>query len=367
MENLKNSYLDYNYTELAPLQEKEPCTTYLVKNASSGALAVRKQVSGAQFPIYQKMTILDHPNLAQVLDLYTVDGRFYVIEEYISGETLAQKLERAGYMEERQILGYMSQLCSVLTYLHSHKIIHRDITPGNIIISTDAVLKLIDFDISRTKKEDRNQDTTILGTAGFAAPEQFGFGQTDERTDIYAAGVLLNVLLTGTLPSQKLPQELFYRSIVERCTAIDPDARYQTVRALAAVLDRRILPGEVPFLSKEAVASIGWIRFFPGFRTRKPWKMVVGVFGYMLLAYAGYRTATAPLSSGNTRFDMWLYSIWFLYVPWAIVTDWGYYTKHFSVFSSMTRAKIAAAKAGLLFLSFSACIFFLMLQLLFFP
>ncbi|MCU0080252.1 hypothetical protein [Extibacter muris] len=65
MENLKNSYLDYNYTVLAPLQEKEPCTTYLVKNASSGALAVRKQVSGAQFPIYQKMTILDHPNLAR--------------------------------------------------------------------------------------------------------------------------------------------------------------------------------------------------------------------------------------------------------------------------------------------------------------
>lgn len=95
--------------------------------------------------------------------------------------------------------------------------------------------------------------------------------------------------------------------------------------------------------------------------------MAVGVFGYMIMLYIGYRTAAAPLSSGNTRFEMWLYSIWFLYVPWAIVTDWGYYTKHFSVFSSMTRAKITAAKAGLLFLSFSACIFFLMLQLLFFP
>lgn len=367
MENLKNSYLDYNYTVLAPLQDKNPCTTYLVKNASSGTLAVKKQVSGAQFPVYQKMTILGHPNLAQVLDLYTVEGNYYVIEEYVSGETLAQKLERAEYMQEQQILSYMAQLCSVLSYLHSQKIIHRDITPGNILISTDAVLKLIDFDISRTKKEDRNQDTTILGTAGFAAPEQFGFGQTDERTDIYAAGVLLNVLLTGALPAQKLPQELFYRRIVERCTAIDPDARYQTARALADVLDRRTPPSEVPFLAKDAVPDAGWIRFFPGFRTRKPWKMVVGAFGYMLLIYIGYRTATAPLSGSNTRFDMWLYSIWFLYVPWAIVTDWGYYTKYFPMFRNMSGAKLTAVKAGLLFLSFSACIFFLILQLLFFP
>lgn len=367
MENLKDSYLDYNYSVLAPLQDKEPCTTFLVRSSNSGTLAVRKQVSAAQFPVYQKMTILDHPNLARVLDLYTANGACYVIEEYISGETLAQKLERAEHIEEHQVLDYMEQLCSVLSYLHSHKIIHRDITPGNILISTDSVLKLIDFDISRTKKEDRNQDTTILGTAGYAAPEQFGFGQTDERTDIYAAGVLLNVLLTGALPSQGLPREVFYRNIVERCTAIDPAVRYPSAKILAGVLDRRHPPNDIPFLSRDAVPSSGWIRFFPGFRTKKSWKMTVAVFGYMILIYIGYRSATAPLSGGNTRFDIWLLSVWFMYVPWAILTDWGYYTKYFSFFRNLSDAKITAVKAGLLFLSFSAYVFFMLLRLLFFP
>lgn len=367
MENLKGSYLDYTYSVLAPLQDKEPCTTFLVKNSGSRALAVKKQVSAAQFPIYQKMTTLSHPGLARVIDLYTVNGNCFIIEEYISGETLEQKLERGELMKERQILDYMSQLCSVLSFLHSHKIIHRDITPGNILISTDSVLKLIDFDISRTKKEDRTQDTTILGTAGFAAPEQFGFGQTDERTDIYAAGVVLNVLLTGTFPGKKLPQEIFYRNVVERCTAIDPAARFQSVRELSDVLDGRCPLSEVPFFSKEAVPSSGWIRFFPGFRTRTPWKMVTAVFGYMLLIYFGYRAATSPLDNNTTRFQMWLATLWFAYVPWAILTDWGYYTKYFPIFHNMSKAKLAATKAGLLFLSFSAYIFMLILEMLFFP
>lgn len=366
MENLKGCYIESTYTVLSPLQEKEPCTTFLVKNTANGTLAVRKQVSPSQFPIYQKMTVLTHPGLAPILDLYTVDGSYFIIEKYISGETLGEILERGDSIPEKQILDYMSQLCNVLSFLHSHKIIHRDITPGNILISTDSVLKLIDFDISRTKKENRSQDTTLLGTAGFAAPEQFGFGQTDERTDIYAMGALLNMLLTGALPNVKLPQDLFYRSIIERCTAIDPALRFQTVTELSSVLEQQSFPAEAAFLSGDAIPSAGWIRFFPGFRTGKLWKMVIAFLGYVFLIYMGYIGMTSPLENGSNRFETISVLIWFFYVPWAILTDWGYYTKYFSIFRNASASKSFALKTGLLFLSFSACFLCTIISFMFF-
>lgn len=366
MDNLKGYYMENTYTVLAPLQDKDPCTAFLVKNTSNGTLAVRKQVPPSQFPVYQKMTVLIHPGLARVLDLYTVNGSYYVIEEYISGETLGQIFERGDYITETQVLDYMSQLSNVLSFLHSHKIIHRDITPGNVLISTDSILKLIDFDISRTKKEGCSQDTAILGTAGFAAPEQFGFGQTDERTDIYAMGVLLNMMLTGELPGEKLPKPPFYRNIVERCTAIDPALRFQTATELSDALMRHTPPDETAFLSKDAVSSAGWIRFFPGFRTGKLWKMIIAFFGYVILIYLGYIALTSPLEKNGSRFETLTVLFWIFYVPWAVLADWGYYTKHFSIFKNASKSGIFALKGILLLLSFCGCFFFMMISMLFF-
>lgn len=86
--------------------------------------------------------------------------------------------------------------------MHKYSITHRDITPSNIIIGFDGVVKIIDFGISRLHKENAKHDTQVLGTEGYAAPEQFGFKQSDCKTDIYALGVLLNYMLTGHIPSE---------------------------------------------------------------------------------------------------------------------------------------------------------------------
>ena len=121
----------------------------------------------------------------------------------------------------------MKQLCRALWVLHSMAAVHRDIKPENVILrGPDAVL--IDFDAARLHKPGAETDTQVLGTTGFAAPEQYGLSQSDVRTDIFALGVLINVMLTGEHPSTKLAEGRMGR-VVQRCTQVNPEKRYQNV------------------------------------------------------------------------------------------------------------------------------------------
>ena len=112
--------------------------------------------------------------------------------------------------------------------------VHRDIKPENVIIrGSEAVL--IDFDASRIFKSEHHSDTQILGTTGYAAPEQYGITQTDERADIYSVGVLINVMLTGEHPSRRLASGRM-GLVVERCTRVSPEKRYKNVLRLMQAL-----------------------------------------------------------------------------------------------------------------------------------
>lgn len=113
-------------------------------------------------------------------------------------------------------------------------IVHRDVKPENVILrGKEAVL--IDFDASRIYKENMGEDTQVLGTTGFAAPEQYGLSQSDGRADIYALGVLLNIMLTGEHPSRKLAGGRMGR-IVQRCTMVNPEKRYRNIIHLMEIL-----------------------------------------------------------------------------------------------------------------------------------
>lgn len=126
------------------------------------------------------------------------------------------------------------QLCSALWVLHSLGAVHRDIKPENVIIrGSEAVL--IDFDASRIFKNESGGDTQILGTTGYAAPEQYGIAQTDQRADIYSVGVLLNIMLTGKHPSRELAPGKLGR-IVQKCTMVNPKKRYKNERDLMEAL-----------------------------------------------------------------------------------------------------------------------------------
>jgi len=112
--------------------------------------------------------------------------------------------------------------------------VHRDVKPENIILSGDRTV-LIDFDSARVNKPEAEGDTRVLGTIGYAAPEQFGLAQSDCRTDIYAVGVLLNVMLTGEHPSKKLAAG-HLGHVVSRCTMMDPNKRYRDIPHLLSEL-----------------------------------------------------------------------------------------------------------------------------------
>lgn len=126
------------------------------------------------------------------------------------------------------------KLCSALWVLHSMGVVHRDVKPENIIIrGKEAVL--IDFDASRIYKNNNREDTQILGTTGYAAPEQYGLSQSDGRADIYALGILLNIMLTGEHPSRKLAGGRMGR-IVQKCTMVSPEKRYKNILHLMEIL-----------------------------------------------------------------------------------------------------------------------------------
>ena len=160
------------------------------------------------------------------------DGQI-VLEEYIDGITVADVMQTGKY-NYRGARTILSEVCNALTVLHNRGVIHRDIKPENVMIEKSGRVVLIDFNASR-KESTAGKDTVIMGTVGYASPEQLGLSQTDARTDIYAAGVLLNVMLTGEHPTECFARGRAGR-IVRKCTALNPDDRYQSSEKLAQAL-----------------------------------------------------------------------------------------------------------------------------------
>ena len=162
-----------------------------------------------------------------------MEGNWCVLEEFVKGDTLGFLLQDALFTpaETRKVI---RQICQALWVLHSLGAVHRDVKPENVILrGSEAVL--IDFDAARLHKPEHETDTLILGTTGFAAPEQYGLSQSDIRTDIYALGVLINVMLTGEHPSRHLAKGRMGR-IVDRCTHVNPQRRYKNVLRLMEAL-----------------------------------------------------------------------------------------------------------------------------------
>ena len=147
------------------------------------------------------MKKLDHPALPRIVDIIDNGITIYVVMDYIEGESLDKVLNEYGAQPEEQVIAWAEQLCEALEYLHSQKppIIYRDMKPANVMLKPEGNIKIIDFGIAREYKEQKLSDTTVLGTKGYAPPEQYS-GQTDARSDIFALGMTMHHLLTGIDP-----------------------------------------------------------------------------------------------------------------------------------------------------------------------
>ena len=200
------------------------------------------------------LTKLNHPNLVRVIDVFEDDRMLYIVMDLIEGENLQSVIERVKVIPEFQLTEWFRTMADTLSYLHTRKppIIYRDMKPSNIILQKDGTLKLIDFGIAREYKAAAKSDTTYIGTNGFAAPEQYGLAQTDERTDIYSLGMTMYYLGTGKsplsppygyTPARQLNPALSAKMerILEKCIRDNPQDRYQNAQELLTDLNDGIV------------------------------------------------------------------------------------------------------------------------------
>jgi len=193
-----------------------------------------KRVYEGNSEVYKILQGITHPNIPNIYEVIT-DGQFtIVLEEYINGITISDELQDNLY-SEKATRAIVRELCSALAALHSLGIIHRDIKPENVMINSGGTVKLIDYDAARLYKVYKSSDTSVIGTTGFAAPEQFGISQSDERVDIFSLGILMNVMMTGEHPSENLYKGSL-SGVIEKCTQIDPNKRYSGADTLAKEL-----------------------------------------------------------------------------------------------------------------------------------
>lgn len=190
---------------------------YLVYDAEHHRMAVEKHLWG-DFRIYEQLQALPHSYLPKLYAVSYTEDETIVWEEYITGKSLEQIPAT-----EKQVTKWLFELCDVLRFLHQHHILHRDIKPSNLLLGSDGHIRLIDFDTAREEKEQAEMDTRLLGTRGYAPPEQYGFAQTDERADIYALGVTAKELLGKAAKKRR------WKHILKKCTALEPKKRYHHI------------------------------------------------------------------------------------------------------------------------------------------
>ena len=192
---------------------------------------------------------LKHPNLPAFTDFFTEGTRYFLVMEFIDGNTLEELLEdNHGPFSERRVLGWARQLCDVLEYLHNQQppVIFRDLKPGNIMLTRDMRIKLIDFGIARLFRSSGAQDTQLLGTPGFAPPEQYGSAQTDERSDIYSLAMTLSQLMTDAVNDTGFGLKNVHFAyphvsppvarVLEKATSLKPDDRYESITVFRRAL-----------------------------------------------------------------------------------------------------------------------------------
>jgi serine/threonine protein kinase len=233
------------YNVVQYLAKDDYCETLLLEEKDGGKLYVLK--------CFNKADVLHADNEAKILcglnhkglpnyqdenlNLEN-DDKLFVLREYLEGISLDEYMS-GNNLTETQAVDIIIELCEIISYLHSQSppVIHRDIKPSNIIINPqDKSVKLIDFGIARKYSEEAENDTVHFGTHKFAPPEQYGFAQTDCRADIYALGVVIRFMLTGT-PNEKITDKVLER-IAAKCSAFSPGMRYKNAGQVKNALAR---------------------------------------------------------------------------------------------------------------------------------
>lgn len=238
--------LDDTYRVEQVLARGEDGITELVTIDGAGPF-VRKKIRQelARRNVWSALTECSSPRLPRVEATYELPEHFVVVYDFVPGRTLSKVIETDGPLTSEAAVSLGIELCEAAGELHRHGIVHRDISPNNIVAAADGA-HLIDLGIARMRVEGASKDTTSLGTWGFASPEQYGFAQTDARSDVYSIGRVLGFALTGIRPDDETYEQAL-KAILEhapaklvhaitRACSFEPSARFQSAAEMAEAL-----------------------------------------------------------------------------------------------------------------------------------
>ena len=240
MERYLPPELAAGYEPLALLKEGAERQTLLLRERDTGAKLVLKRMLRPTEDAEEKYALLARleGGVPKVRRYFQGEDAAYLLREYVEGETLLDLVQKHGPFPAKQTAQIGLALCRTLGALHSMQppLIHRDIKAENVVRTPEGEYVLIDFDISRFYNDQDSRDTELRGSEFAAPPEQFGYRQTDPRSDIYALGVLLHELATGESQLEQGQTPASLRAVVNRCTRFDPKDRYQSAAALERAL-----------------------------------------------------------------------------------------------------------------------------------
>lgn len=324
---LSEEYRLAEYEELKNLHERN--NICIVRNRMNGMIAVKKIVPCELKSIYTFLKEQDDPYIPHIFECIENEEELIVIEEYLTGQNLEEILTERSIPEEEAVT-IILQLCRALKPLHLAEpaIICRDLKASNVMITMNKEVKVIDFDIARTYQAGQHCDTELMGTKEYAAPEQYGFRQTDARTDIYALGVLLNYMILRRYPVDVMVSGRLER-IVSKCLEMNPDDRYQNVDELKEDLESayynesRVSERSCEAEKDEWKLSEKKSYMIPGFRSHNVWKMICAVCGYVFVTWMAFSMEftyeNVKLTGVRLRFEqtvIWVSQIALIFLIW---------------------------------------------------
>lgn len=317
MDISKRLALSY-YKTIAVLNEDHHVS--LVQHQSTKKIYVKKILGVYQLPVYEYLSSHPITGIPRIINFAEEQGQLTVIEEYISGCSLQEKIEERSLTVDL-VTRYLQELCDILEQLHSvdPPIVHRDIKPTNIMITHNDHVVLLDFNAAKYYSEKSAADTMLLGTQGYAAPEQYGFGSSSPRTDIYGLGIVMQELCT-VLPD--IPKS--FSQIAAKCTQMNPKDRFSSAAEVRmALLSAEDSPKRAPAFSAQSVGEVSLSRrelLPPGFRSNTPWKIVSASFSYIILIWLALSLITKD-PSGNVLAagPQWFERFFFLFMELCVV------------------------------------------------
>lgn len=264
------------YKTIATISEAHKI--YIVQNINTNRLYIKKILDVYNKNVYENLKSNPVAHTPKIYEIYEEADSLTIIEEYISGDTIEYLLETNHTFTDDMIRKIILQLCVIVSELHncSPAIIHRDIKPSNIILSPSNEIYLLDFNAAKYQTNDKSEDTTLLGTKGYAAPEQYGFGVSTKQTDIYAIGMFLNTLVNGEFsPYPAVNSE--FTSIIEQCIKLNANERFKDVSEIIELLSTK---AKTPTSSSPR----HWQKYLPpGFRSLSPLSMIFSSIGYLFI------------------------------------------------------------------------------------